>query len=244
MGNLLILIAYALLPAIGNLIGNLIAEMVRPPGWLIGTALHGSAGIAIALIAFDMLPQIRESVPMWGIIIAFLLGAALSVTMARAVLMWQRGPQAKRQQSAWMVYTAVGADLLSDGLMTGAGAAVDLRLGVLIALAQLVANVPGGFAAAANLRQHEVGRKRRMLTSLSMFGVVIASATIGYVALRGADPVVQNGVLAVVVGLLLLAPIEDMVPEGDAPRPKRWMSTAAFIAGFTGLAALSTALGV
>ena len=58
-----------------------------------------------------------------------------------------------------MVYMAVAADLLSDGLMTGAGSAVARRLGLLLGLSQVVANVPGGFAAMANFRDEGVLRR-------------------------------------------------------------------------------------
>lgn len=238
MTDLLIIIGYALLPAMGNAIGNLLAEMVKPPRWFIGAALHGSAGIAIALICFDLVPRIRETVPIYGFTGAFLLGAAFSLTMAWCVTLF-RNERDDNASAAWMVYAAIGVDLFSDGLMTGAGSAVSFNLGILIAASQLVANIPGGFAAAANLRHREVTGKNRLLASLTMLGTVILSAVVGYVALQHAPLSVQNLVLAVIVGILLLATIEDMIPEGDAPRPPRKMSTAAFAIGFAGLALVS-----
>lgn len=238
MSDFFVLLCYALLPGLGNFTGGMLAESIRPPRWIIGAALHGAAGVAIALISIELMPRILETVPIWGVVLSFLFGAAASFAMARGVSAMQSGSNGDRFR-AWMVYAAVGADLFSDGMMTGAGSAVALNLGLLLAAAQLLANVPGGFAAAANLRRHRVERRRRILVSAAMFLPVLASAALGFLMLRGAPDVVQSAVLAFIVGVLLLATIEDMVPEGDAPRPPRWSSTLAFAAGFAGLALLS-----
>jgi ZIP family zinc transporter len=52
-----------------------------------------------------------------------------------------------------------------------------------------------------------------------------------------------NSALAFVVGMLLLATIEDLVPEADAPQARRSVTTASFAAGFAFFALLSLYLG-
>src|SRR5690606_4381564 len=119
---------------------------------------------------------------------------------------------------------AIGADLFSDGMMTGAGAAVASALGLLIGLTQAVANVPGGFATTKNLQEGGVPKRRRWLMSLGLFLPVLASAAVGFWLLGGEDEIVQDAALAFIVGVLLLATIEDMVPEADRPQAARWVS--------------------
>lgn len=232
--------AYALLPALGNLAGAVIAENTRAPRWVIGAALHGAAGIAIALISIELMPRILRTLPMWGVVVAFLAGALASLALARTVSAVRGKGAASR---AWMIYVAIGADLVSDGTMTGAGSAVALEVGLLLAAAQLIANIPGGFAATANLRSHGVGRVQRLLASALMLAPVVASAALSFVILRDVSELVQNAVLTFIVGVLLLATVEDMIPEGDAPRPPRWSSTLAFALGFAALALSSRYLG-
>jgi zinc transporter, ZIP family len=58
ISGLLGILATALLPASGNVIGGLLAESMRTPRWLIGAALHAAAGIAIAVVSIDLMPQI------------------------------------------------------------------------------------------------------------------------------------------------------------------------------------------
>ncbi|WP_240761741.1 ZIP family metal transporter [Nitrosococcus wardiae] len=156
------------------------------------------------------------------------------------MLLW-RGVRALRGQfggtrsKALMVYIAIGADLFSDGLMTGAGSAVTSGLGLLIGATQAVANIPGGFAATKNLQDNGVPRGRRWLLSFFLFLPVVASAAIGFWLLGGENNFVQHAALAFISGVLLLATIEDMIPEGDRPQPSRWISTLSFAAGFVGL---------
>lgn len=237
-GDFLLVLGYALLPAIGNLLGAALAESLRTPRWVIGAALHGAAGIAIALASVDLMPRILAALPTWSMVAGFLLGAGFSL------LLW-RGARAVREQvggarsGALMIYVAIGADLFSDGLITGAGSAVSSGLGLLIGATQTIANIPGGFAATKNLQDGGVPRGRRWLLALLLFLPVLASASIGFWLLGGRSDFVQNAALAFIVGVLLLATIEDMVPEGDRPQPARWVSTLSFAVGFAGLSLAS-----
>ena len=229
-----LVMAYALLPAIGNLIGAALAESLHTPRWVIGAALHGAAGIAIALVAVDLMPRILDAIPMWAIVITFLLGAGFSLLLWLAVRAL-RGQFGGTRSKALMVYIAIGADLFSDGLMTGAGSAVTSSLGLLLGTTQTVANIPGGFAATKNLQDNAVPRVRRWLLCFFLFLPVVASAAIGFWLLGGQDDFIKHAALAFIVGLLLLATIEDMIPEGDRPQPSRWISTPSFAVGFAGL---------
>lgn len=242
MHEFVIVLFIALLPAVGNIIGSLIAESVHSPRWVIGASLHAAAGIAIALVSIDLMPRILLTTPIWLIVVAFLAGALFSVILYRSGG-WARGAAGVDSRSAWMVLMAGAVDLFSDGLMTGAGTAVGSGLGLLIAASQSIANIPGGFAITANFRDDGVPRRWRLAASAALLVMVLASATIGYWLARGADSFAQNAFLAFIVGVLLLATVEDVIPQGDEPQPPRWISTAAFALGFAAMGLLSSTLG-
>ncbi len=233
---------FAILPAIGIIVGSLLAESIRTPKWLIGASLHATAGIAIALVSVNIMPRLLGVTPMWLIIVSFLVGACISVLIAS---FWGTFRHRSRAGSisAWMVCMAVATDLVSDGLMVGAGTAVGAQLGFLFAATQSIANIPGGFAATANLRDDKVPKTRRLALSASMLVPALLSAAIGFYGLRDASSLVHGSVLAAFAGILLLATIEDVIPQGDEPNPPRWVSTAAFAFGFAGLALLSSIFG-
>lgn len=244
MSDLTIIFMLALLPAIGSVAGALIAEWKQPPEWLIGAALHAAAGIATAVVAVELMPRAVASAATWMLAIAFMGGAIASILLKRATD-WARRKLGGRNDRAglWAVYAAIAADLLIDGLTTGAGAAVSRDLGLLLALSQVAANIPGGFAVAARFRSAGAGRAQRLkLTALYPLSPVFGGA-VGYLALRGASDVLTGIALALFSGLLLLATIEDLVPQADQPGAPRKISSPAFGAGFVALMLVASYLG-
>ena len=237
------LIGFALLPPLGVLIGSLLAESFRTPKWAVGASLHATAGVAIALVSIDLMPRLLHENEMSLIVLAFLFGASISLILANAFGSFRHRPgRASASTGAWMVYMAVATDLTTDGLMVGAGSAVGSGLGFLLAATQAVANIPGGFAATSNFRDDGMPRSRRLILLVSMLAPALISVVIGYLVLRGVNNQVQSFALAIFMGVLLLATIEDIVPEGDEPEPPRWISTAAFAGGFAAFAMLSQAI--
>jgi ZIP family zinc transporter len=163
MNDFVRVLAISLLPAAGNILGALVAESVKAPPWIIGAALHGAAGVAIAVVSVDLMPRRLPVIPTWMLVAAFAGGAAFSVALARGFKVWAGGR--KGRSGTWMVYLAVAADLLTDGLMVGAGSAIAGGLGFLLGLSQVVANVPGDFATIGNFRNRQVRRSRRLVIS-------------------------------------------------------------------------------
>lgn len=234
------LLGFALLPPLGVLVGALLAESVRTAKWVVGASLHATAGVAIALVSIDIMPRLLGATAMWLIIPAFLVGACISLLLAKAFGSFRHRPaRDSASTGAWMVYMAVATDLTSDGLMVGVGSAVGTQLGFLLAATQAIANIPGGFAATSNFRDDGMPRSRRFILIASMAVPALVSVILGYLVLRGAGSYLQSMALAVFMGVLLLATIEDIVPEGDEPEPPRWISTGSFAGGFATFAMLS-----
>lgn len=184
------------------------------------------------MVATALMPRVLDSDSAVTMTILFLFGGGVSLLLARLVSHLQSGRASAGSTAAWMVMAAVAIDLAVDGLMTGAGSAVDSRLGLILGISQIFGNMPGGFAAIANFRMQGLPRTRRFV----MIGMVplppVVGALIGFLALRSAGDVVQSGAIALMVGVLLLATVEDTVPEGDKPQPPRRYSSLSFALGF------------
>lgn len=235
------ILGYATLPAAGNMLGIFLARLIALPRWIIGVLLHSSAGVAMGLIALELMPRIQETTPLVELVLAIFAGAALSLLLFYAArhLAGRTGGRA----GTWMVFAALGADLTTDGLMTGAGSAASLKLGALLAGAQLVANIPGGFAAGSNLRRTDLGARSLWAAGGTVSLCAFVSAGLGYLILRDANDQMRGASLTLVTGLLLVATLEDLVPEGDAPKPPRWGSTLAIAVGFCALAGVAALSG-
>ena len=229
----------ALLPALGMVIGTIAAEWREVSKSSMGAVLHGAAGVAVAVVSVELMPRIIDDIAPLLLVAAFAIGAVASVALVRGV----RRAVGAGDAGRWMVYAAVAVDLLGDGLMIGIGSAVSSGLGLMLGLSHMVANVPGGFVAVANLRAKGVGRAVRLAAAASLFVPVAIGAAAGFWLLRDQSAQLQNAALALVVGLLLLATIEDLVPQADEPQTRRWITTASFAAGFIFFALLSLYFG-
>lgn len=64
-----------------------------------------------------------------------------------------------------MIYLAVATDLFGDGLLIGSGTAVAASLGLVLAVGQVLADIPEGAATAITFRANEVPRRKRLLLS-------------------------------------------------------------------------------
>ena len=203
--------------------------------------MHAAAGLATAVAAVELVPRAIERVEVWMLALALFTGALASLCVARISRTFSKHlPRKGLRATTVGAYAAVGVDLTIDGLMTGSGAAVATSLGVLLALSQVIGNLPGGFAIAGNFRTAGIPRLQR----LAMLGVYPLlppiGAAIGYVALRGASEAVIGLALAFLAGLLLTATIEEIVPEADEPGAPRRISSPSFAAGFATLLLMAT----
>lgn len=206
--------------------------------------MHAAAGLGAAVAAMELAPRASERIDVWLLALGIMVGASLSVGLAwltsyvRKKLMEGAG-----RTTTWGAYAAVGIDLMSDGLMVGSGAAISSGLGILLALSQVIGNLPAGFAITASFRSADVRRAKR-LGALALYPAVpLLGALLGYFLLRGAGEMLTGTALAVFAGLLLTATIEDIVPEADAPGAPRRISSPFFAGGFVLLMLMSDYLG-
>lgn len=157
MEEYLIALALSALPAIGNFIGGLIAEYYRVSTRLLSLALHGAGGIVLAVVGVELLPQILQTKPPWVVILCFFAGGAFFVALDRAIhLVQTRLGKAQGNTAAWAIFFGVAVDLFSDGLLIGTGSTISLGLGTLLALGQVSADIPEGFATIATFKRQGI----------------------------------------------------------------------------------------
>lgn len=142
----------------------------------------------------------------------------------------------------WMIYLAIVADLFGDGLMIGAGGAVSAGLGLTLAMGQVMAGVPEGFAAIFNFEERRPPR-RRLALSLSFVAPALAGAALAYGTLRGRPEALQLTVLAATAGLFTVAVFEDMIHEAHQTAEDSRISTLPMIAGFASFILASAGFG-
>lgn len=239
--SLAFVLLLALLPGAGNFAGGLIAEFWKPTSRLLNLALHAAAGIVIAIVAVELVPEALQSLAGWWIALAFAAGGVAYTLIERVMQRLQAGASRGRTRM-WMIYVAIAVDLTSDGLMIGTGSAVSISLALVLAAGQVLADVPEGYAAVANFRDKQVPRRRRLIASASFVAFPLLAAALAFTLLRGASDSLQMAVLMFVAGLLTVAAVEDMLQEAHAAREDTQRSALAFVAGFALFALISAGL--
>lgn len=199
----------------------------------------------IAIVSVELMPEALGKISAWAIATAFGLGGVTYVLINHVVSKLQGASDEKgasSKQGMWMVYIAVSVDLASDGLMIGTGSAVSPALALALALGQVLADLPEGYATIANMKDKGVPRSRRILLAASFTIPVVATASIAYFVLRNQSEVWQVGALAFTAGLLTLAAIEDMVSEAHESAEDTSWSLLAFTGGFVVFVLVSAGL--
>lgn len=242
LDGLWMILLLAALPGAGNLAGGLIAEVWRSTPAYLNWALHAASGIVIAVVAVEILPEALRSLAGWWIALAFLAGGMAYIAIETMIDRLRSGGPADDGGSMWMIYVAVAMDLTSDGLLIGTGSAVSPALALALAAGQVLADVPEGYAAIANLRDKGVVRWQRLLLALSFFMFAIGAALISFFLLRAAPEEFKAAALVFVAGLLTVAAVEDMLEEAHDAREDNRRSVLAFVGGFALFTVVSAGL--
>lgn len=238
MPELSTVLLLALLPGAGVAAGGLIAEFApRSKAWL-NLSLHAAAGLVIAIAAIEVFPEALDSLSRWTVGIAFALGGL--GYLGAQVLVEKRTEGSGRM---WMIYLAAATDLFGDGLLVGAGTAVSADLGVTLAIGQIMANVPEGFASLSTFRANDTPRTTRLWLTAAFVIPAVAAAAIGFLVLRSRPEAWQYGALTAAAGLYTVAAFEDIIHEAHEATSDSRRSTLALIAGFTLFVFTSALLG-
>jgi ZIP family zinc transporter len=243
MGDLLFVLGLALLPGVSNFTGGLIAEAVDVSQRTLSLALHLAAGIVLGVVGLELMPRALEASLPWLPLLAFVLGGAFFLGLGRVIGYVQgRLSGSEENPGALAIFSGVSLDLFSDGVLIGTGTVINPGLGLLLALGQVPADVPEGFAAAATLRNSGMPRRRRLLFSASFVIPVLVGAALGYLALRDAPEVLTLSVLALTGGALVTVVVEEMVPEAHEGETSPW-GAVALTAGFALFGAVTLLTG-
>lgn len=242
MEGFALVLALAALPAAGNFLGGLASEVTEVSERALSLALHLAAGIVLAVVGLELMPQALQAAPPWVPILAFVGGGAFFLGvewLLDHVKNRMGGGQGSTGPLA--IFTGVSLDLFSDGVMIGTATLLSPSLGLLLALGQVPADIPEGFAAIATLRRAGIARRTRVLMALSFTAPVLLGAALGYFALRQAPEVLTLSVLALTGGALTSVVVEDVIGEAHEGQTSR-LGPIALTAGFALFALISVYL--
>ncbi|SDQ03141.1 MULTISPECIES: ZIP family metal transporter [Micrococcaceae] len=243
MDGFMLVLALATLPAAGNLLGGIAAELFHVSERALSLALHLAAGIVLAVVGLELMPEALKATAPWVPILAFVGGGLFFIGIERAMGFIQgRLESSEKAAGPLAIFSGVSLDLFSDGIMIGTATVLDPALGFLLALGQVPADLPEGFAAVATLRRAGIRRRTRILMALGFTVPILLGAAIGYFALREAPEILTLSVLALTGGALTSVVVEEMITEAHESKTSR-LEPVFLTGGFALFALVSVYVG-
>ena len=242
MGDFLQVLLFAAMPAAGNFLGGITAEMKQVSDKTLSLALHFAAGIIFAVVGIELMPQALEVKQAWIPIVAFMVGGVAFILLSKSIdYVKSRFGGSGGSSAAWGIYFGVAIDLFSDGILIGTGSTVATSLGLLLALGQVPADIPEGFATIATFKSKGVKKRLRYILAAAFAIPILLGATLGYWAVRDSTEVVKFSLLAFTAGILLTVSVEEMITEAH-DKPDSTFAAAFLSLGFALFAFLTVYL--
>ncbi|CZH59736.1 TPA: hypothetical protein JBA76_08020 [Legionella pneumophila subsp. pneumophila] len=220
--------SYSLLPAILMLIGGGIASLYRPGGSITSATQHFAAGVVFAAVAKELLPKIGAYHDPVALIIGFSVGI-LGMLFLKWLANRLKDLEQEKTGLSWGLLTAVGIDLLIDGILIGVAFLAGERGGILIAIALAIEIFFLGLSTTATLGARQVSVPICLLTSLILAILIPVGAALGASLLIHLPLSITNGILSFGVAALLYLVTEELLLEAHEVRETPYITLCFFI---------------
>lgn len=219
-----------MIPAVVSLCGGFLAVYWKPDHQSRSLIQHFAAGVVLAALAIELLPEIGREHTAGPILIgAFALG---SIFMFGLKLWTERMEHRDRMSGA---NAAIGRGLLLatfidvavDGFIIGAGFAAGGETGAILAIGLSVELLFLGLA----LTSDRVSSRQIILVSGGLGVTVLACSILGSMILAGASHTIIGATLAFSAAALLYLVTEELLMEAHVV-PEKPVSTLVLFSGF------------
>lgn len=218
-----------LIPAIVASLGGLLAVYWSPSHQTRSLIQHFAAGVVLAALAVEVLPEIgREHAPAWILIASFSIGGLMMYIMK----LWSMRLEEKTEHLGdnafnYGLIAATFIDVAVDGFIIGAGFAAGGNTGAILALGLSVELLFLGLSLVSNT----IKGWRVVFMSVALAGVVLTCTLLGDYLLSGASTNVISAILAFGVAALLYLVTDELLVEAHTIEEKP-SSTLWLFAGF------------
>ncbi len=227
------ILGLTLIPVFATVLGGAIATFRTPSEKLRSLVQHFAAGVVLAVVAGELLPEMTKEHRPVGVVIGFVLGVALMLGL-KAVTERIEGRSGSSGNSKAGLLTAVGIDVFLDGLLIGVGFAAGERVGTLLVIALTLELLFLGISVAASLAEAKFPRSRNILTVTGLAGMVVVGAWLGGSLLGGLSGLSLEIVLSFGAAALMYLVVEELLTEAHEVQETP-LITASFFAGFVAL---------
>lgn len=228
--SILTIAIYSLLPALGMIIGGVIASIYQPTDKLTSATQHFAAGVVFAAVAKELLPKLGADNAPIALVIGFSLGV-ISMLLLKTFSNNLTEREEKATGISVGLVSAVGIDLFIDGILIGVAFLTGTKGGLLITIALAMEILFLGLSTVATLGVRAVRIKIRLLLSVALALLIPIGSVFGVALLSQVSPVITDGFLAFGVAALLYLVTEELLIEAHE-QEETPLITACFFIGF------------
>lgn len=223
------MIFYAAVPVATMIAGGTVAAF-WPPGKKLKSGIqHFAAGVVVAVVAAEMLPDVKQQHSPVEMALSFALGVAAMLGLR--VLANKLESRQAGDGMPWGLLGATGIDVFIDGLVLGVGVAFGGTVGLLLTIALAVELLSLGVATAAEAAG-QAGRNRwPAIGAIVGLAVLFAAGTLCGSAVQGLSHEWLSMILSFGCAALLYLVTEELLVEAhqEAENP---LIASLFFAGF------------
>lgn len=225
-------LAYTFVPVAAVLIGALVATWRSPGPATVSGVQHLAAGVVFGAAAVEILPQVIHAASMPATFIGGAAGVTLMLGVKSLEERW-RGPIG--------LLTAVGIDMLVDGLVLGLAFIAGAKAGLLLTIALTIEALFLGLTVTEALGETVRSKGRVVALSVAVGLLLPLGALLATPVALFSAPVVAGFLTFGLMALLYLVTEELLVEAHE--KPDNALIAAMFFVGFLGLLLIEEAIG-
>lgn len=225
-------VIFTVVPVGAVVLGAIYAVWRKPGPTLVSTIQHLAAGVVFAAAAVEILPQIMHTGSVLSTFVGGTLGVAVMLLIKALEQRWQ-GPVG--------LLSAIGIDILVDGLVLGLAFLAGAKAGLLLTLALTLEVLFLGLTVTDALGETMRSRVKIVAVSAAISLLLPVGALLAIPIASLSVPVVAGCLTFGLMALLYLVTEELLVEAHE--KPDTPLISAMFFVGFLGLLLIEEAIG-
>ena len=205
---------------VGTMLGGVISAFLSKKDKVIGVLFAVAAGVMLAIVSFDLIPEAYAEGGVWTLAASVLAGVVLVVILDEItkavtkkggdIIEEGRKRRVEMTKTGILMMLAIAVHNLPEGLVIGSS---ELKSrGLLMALLIGLHNIPEGIAVAAPLIAGGMKKWKAILITASTGIPTLIGAVIGYYIGLASDTFVAVS-LGIAAGAMLAVIFAEMLPE-------------------------------
>ena len=203
----------------GQTLGSFVGLVKNPSKMILHGSLAFAASMMILISLFQLIPEGLKSAPLYLVTLSFFAGIGAMWPIDKLVphinpeLGKKERPSVKR--SVTMLVIGIALHNLPEGLAIGIGFALEPKLGITIALAIAVQDVPENIATIVPLYGITKKKVKSFVITTGTILFELIEFIIGYFALIDLSSEVLGASLALAGGFMVYMSVEELIPSAQ-----------------------------